>query len=444
MKDKRRKETLKDSMTEQTNSAPPSAKIAYLAPELPALSATFVYNEIQGLEELGMIIVPLSVHQPVAVAQEDQAQQLAQRTVYLYGCSRRQLIVLHLTMLALAPWRYTKTLLTALRDMFRVGPFSRTGLGLLYRFSISVYLANILKQEGCVHLHVHFAHIPTDLAMYASGLSQVPFSFTAHANDIFERGWLLKHKMQRALFVVTISDYNRRFLSRFGTDIQKVHVIRCGVRLSRFTTRPYRPMQTPVRLGVLGRMVEKKGLDDLLAACRILKNRGLDFHLDMVGDGPLYEQLAAQTATLELDGQVTFKGAMAHQSVPMWMQELDLFVLPCKKDAQGDQDGIPVVLMEAMLTGIPVVSTRLSGIPELVQDGFTGCLASPNQPAALAEAILRICRDDVLCKRLCLQAADLVRDRFNLADNVHRLSTLFKEKNHALSQQTLCDHIPGS
>ncbi len=419
-------------------------RIAYLAPEIPARSATFVYNEILALEDQGVTVVPVSVHAPADPAEEDHVLPLAQRTACLYGRSRRQLIGAHIALLTAAPWRYAKTLATALADVLHVGPFNRTGMGLLYRFGVSACLAVLLKREGCSHLHVHFAHIPTDLAMYAALLTGVPFSFTAHANDLFERAWLLKQKVRRAMFAITISEYNRRFLYDCGADVRKVHVVHCGVPSATFATRPFRKMRAPVRIGTIGRMVEKKGFDDLISTCRILKDRGFQFRLDLAGDGPLRDRLMKQAAALDLGGWIDFKGAMAHQAVPAWMQNLDLFVLPCKKDRHGDMDGIPVVLMEAMLTGVPVVSTHISGISELVQDGYTGCLASPNQPTVLAEAILRICRDDALAERLCRQAAERVRAQFDLADNTNRLLTLFKEKNHAISGQTLCDYITGA
>jgi len=180
-------------------------KIAYLAPEIPALSATFVYNEILGLEKSGYRVVPLSVHLPHSPAEGDALGDLGSRTEYLYRTPKSKVLQDNLYLLASRPVRYLRVLASAVGDAGRVGLFNRVGLGLLYRFFVAAGVARILLDENCTHLHVHFAHIPTDIAMYAAGISAIPFSFTAHANDLFERGWLLEQKVRRAKFAVTIS-----------------------------------------------------------------------------------------------------------------------------------------------------------------------------------------------------------------------------------------------
>jgi glycosyltransferase involved in cell wall biosynthesis len=323
--------------------------------------------------------------------------------------------------------RYFSTLATAVADAGQMGLLNRVGLGLLYRFFIAARVARILLREDCRHLHVHFAHIPTDIAMYAAGVSAVSFSFTAHANDLFERGWLLEKKVQRARFAVTISEYNRQLIKKNGGAEHKIHVIRCGVDHTAFTARSGRAENSVPTIGTLGRMVEKKGVDDLIRACKMLRDRNVDFSVEIAGDGPLLPELQQLVDDSDLSAQVHFKGPLSHDQVPQWLQTLDVFVLACKKDRNGDMDGIPVVLMEAMLAGVPVISTRISGIPELIQDGQSGLLAEPASPDHLARAIARLLSDETLYTDLRKKAIDKVQTEFDLSDNVARLDELFKE-----------------
>ncbi|UCD33764.1 MAG: glycosyltransferase [Desulfobacterales bacterium] len=400
-------------------------KIAYLAPEIPALSATFVYNEILGLKDRGYKIVPISVHVPGSKAEEAPAKDLARKTHYLYRESSWVIFLANLTMFAKRPIRYVRALLTVISDALKIGVSTHIGKGLFYRFFAASRVAEIIIKKKCNHLHANFAHIPTDIAMYASKISEVPFSFTSHANDLFERGWLLKEKVERAKFAVTISEYNRRFLSEQGSLKQKIHIVRCGVDRSAFKTRDKKPMEDIFRMGTLGRMVEKKGFDVLIRACKILKDKGVTFHLGIAGDGPQRKYLHDLVNSSDLTGDISFQGPLPHDRVPTWMHELDLFVLPCRKDRQGDMDGIPVVLMEAMLSGVPVVSTRLSGIPELVEDGKTGILAAQDAPEDLALAIIRIHSDEQLRDRLRKNAVSRVETEFDINKNIEKLSSLF-------------------
>ena len=402
-------------------------KIAYLAPEIPALSATFVYNEILRLEETGCQIVPLSVHVPMSAAKEQIVQNLRNRTHYLYRTPKGRMLMAHLAVMIRRPVNYFSALWMVLSDAMGMGLINRIGLGLLYRFFVAGKAAQILLEEQCRHLHVHFAHIPTDIAMYASRISGIPFSFTAHANDLFERGWLLDKKVQRARFVATISEYNRQFLNQKGAAGDKIHVIRCGVDHKAFSAGNVRTSNSIPKIGTLGRMVEKKGIDDLIRACKILKDQNIAFNLEIAGDGPMQSELQALVSDGNLSEQVHFTGPMAHEQVPHWLQGLDLFVLACKKDRNGDMDGIPVVLMEAMQAGVPVISCRISGIPELIEDGLSGLLSEPENPAQLAGAISRLLSDQGLYADLRQNAIVKVQTDFELSNNVTQLNELFRE-----------------
>ena len=232
-------------------------KIAYLAPELPALSATFVYNEILQLQSIGTEVFPFSVHAAKSEIKEPRVQALAQKTLNLYTQSKLSVLAANLQLLFTHPVRYIKTLGLLCSDMWQVGFFSRTAFGLGYRMLYGASLAKHLLNNKCDHLHVHFAHIPTDIAMYASCLAEIPYSVTAHANDLYERGWLLKKKVKRSAFFATISEFNKRYLATQGVDLEKIKIIRCGVDSSQFSQREEFVNNEIFKIGVIGRLVEE-------------------------------------------------------------------------------------------------------------------------------------------------------------------------------------------
>jgi len=292
----------------------------------------------------------------------------------------------------------------------------------VYRFVYAGVFADALLRHRCQHIHVHFAHIPTDIAMYASKMSNIGFSVTSHANDLFERGWLLKEKVERSCFFGTISEFNQRFLAEQGVNMDKVKVIRCGVDLTQFKTRRWRVLSQPVQVGVLGRLVEKKGIDVLIRSVALLKDNGIDISLTIAGNGPLESELRALVTTLDLEEQTSFLGALPHNEVSEYIKSLDVFALPCKRDSYGDMDGIPVVLMEAMLAGVPVISTRISGIPELIVDGETGHCIQASDENALANAIDKIIAEQNDTKQMVKQAVFWVKESFSLAGNAGQLN----------------------
>ncbi|WP_428243557.1 glycosyltransferase [Gynuella sp.] len=405
-----------------------SVKIAYLAPEIPALSATFVYNEILCLQHLGTEVVPFSIHRPKAEASESAVQDLKSVTRYLYERTKTKVAIAHLRLLLTYPGAYIKGFGTLIKDMISLRLLTRGALGLAYRFFFAAALADELRRVRAQHLHVHFAHVPTDVAMYAAVLAGISFSVTAHANDLFERGWLLKEKVRRSAFFATISEFNVRFLKDKGADMSRVTVVRCGVDDEQFLApaRAESLHATPV-IGVIGRLVEKKGIDTLIEAISLLKQRGHIVELQIAGSGPLEAFFRQRVDQLGIADNVTFLGAIAHDQVADFLRSLDLFVLPCKQDSNGDMDGIPVVLMEAMLSGVPVISTKISGIPELVIHNETGLLAEPDDAESLAGAVEKFLQQPALGQQLSSQAVHIVQNEFSLSANARKLNHLFHQ-----------------
>lgn len=393
--------------------------IAFLSSEIPALSATFVYEELLALEQRGYVVAPVTVHKPIMLATSQK--ELAQRTFCLYDESAIMLALkggLGLFRFNFGTLKALRWLISDVRDCgFRVDSFK-----LIYQFLVAVKLAKFLRRNHCVHLHVHFAHVPTQIAMYAAALANVPFTVMAHANDIFERGLLLPQKARRSAKFLTISEFNRQYLLSCGLSEDKLAVVRCGVSFNIYGDSQALVRDDGVfRLGSLGRLVEKKGFDVLIRALAQLRSLGYAVNLSIAGDGPLRSELEILVGGLGLGDAVEFIGALSHQQVADWMRQLDGFVLACKVDANGDMDGIPVVLMEAMSQAVPVISTKLTGIPELILDGLTGLLAVPGDHASLANKIEELinCQD-----RLSLVAAAQrhIQSEFSQSVNLDRLT----------------------
>lgn len=391
--------------------------IAYLAPELPALSATFVYEELRFLESMGFRVLPLSVHAPtvISVGQDD----LAARTIVLYDRPKWLIslssifrLPLHAGFLHAFNW--------LLHDLRQVR-FSNAALKLVFQFIAAERVAAICQRDEIKHLHIHFAHVPTQIGMYASAMAGIPFTVMGHANDIFENGLLLKEKAERAKRFLTISEYNRVHLTGLGIPVEKIAVVRCGVSFQPPVSWPIPSQKTCFRLGTLGRLVEKKGIDELLRALAKIPLA----KLCIAGDGPMRCELEALALQLGIVSRVEFHGSLAHRDVSSWLADLDVFVLACKRDKNGDMDGIPVVLMEAMSQGIPVISTRLSGIPELVVDGETGLLAESGNVDDISNCIQKLLESADLRAKLARNASKHVNNEFGQLKNAERLVRYF-------------------
>jgi glycosyltransferase involved in cell wall biosynthesis len=393
--------------------------VAYLAPEIPALSATFVYEELLGVERRGVRVLPVTVRAPQSPAAG--LESLAQRTRILYDRAAALLALDGLVAAVSFGRRMFGALACLRRDMVATGLFSSTAWKLAYQWLAGARLARLLQREGCTHLHIHFAHTPTQIGMYACAFSGTAFTVMAHANDIFERGLLLPEKARRSAKLLTISHYNVAYLRSVGVPDDKLAVVRCGVS---FAARPRAApfeRRASYRIGTLGRLVEKKGVDDLIRAVALLRDAPWRVDLHIAGDGPERARLEALVRQLGLADSVHFDGALAHHAVTAWLQSLDAFAMGCKADAHGDQDGIPVALMEAMSQQVPVVSTRLSGIPELVVHETTGLLAEPADPASLAGQLRRLLDDPALRTRLADAALQHVQTEFGQDVNLDRL-----------------------
>src|SRR5215510_1876839 len=396
--------------------------IGYLARILPILSETFVVREIAELRRRGVEIRPFSLYTPDLSVIHPEAPALAREIEVLVRPKHPLFWAAHVTVLLRSPVRYFRCLwqyvLTANE------PWGRRLRCLAY-FAVAPFAALRLRRARVGDLHAHFANAATSVAMMAAELAGIPFSFTAHAYDIFVDDLLLPAKIPAAAFVTTCSQFNVHYLRKHYPAAAKaaINVVHVGVDPIVFTSRPV-PQEMPPLLLAAGRLVETKGFHTLIEACARLLSNGVDSQCHIIGEGPEAERLSRLITALRLSERIALLGKLLPAEVLAYYHKATLFVMPsCVR--QNNRDGIPTVLIKAMTMGIPVVSTRVSGIPELVCDGETGLLTDPDDPVGLAEAITRLLDNRELAAQLARAGRELVLREFNIRVSVQKLLHLF-------------------
>ncbi len=409
-------------------SAKASGPVAYVMKRYPRLTETFILNEIRAMERLGADIHIFSLLPPEPTPHHPMVGQV-QAPIHSPAAAGfgkwAGLARAHGHMLASSPLRYAGAVLRAVVW----SALSPRPLSVWKQFGRGGFIASTCRRSGIRHIHAHFANAPAASARFANLMSGIPYSFTTHAKDLYlTPPRLLRARARAATFVATCTDYNARYLrDLLVADADKVHLVYHGIDLSQFNPRDEQPARTsnPAKLVLsVGRLVAKKGHDDLIAACAMLHRKGLAFRCMIVGEGPLRSALAAQIDEFRLTGVVTLEGAMTHAELVALYRHADVFALAPRITDDGDRDGIPNVIAEAMATGVPVVSTDVSGVPELVIHGQTGLLARPNDPASFADALERLLADPAQAASLARAARQrLVRD-FDLWTTTRQLHAL--------------------
>ncbi len=393
-------------------SAPRSAapRIAVVVKGYPRLSETFIAQELLALEARGLDLAIWSLRRPTDGARHPMHARIAAPVAYLPEYLRDDPgRVLCGLAAAIRRRRFLPLLAVFARDLARDPTAAR-----LRRLGQALVLARELPAETA-HLHVHFLHSPASVARYAALLSGRRWSFSAHAKDIWTTpDWELAEKLGDAAWGVTCTrDGLHRLRSLLpeaaasrAEDPERVALAYHGLDLTRFPAPPPprpprdgRDPADPLRLLCVGRLVAKKGHDDLLAALAALPP-ALHWRLDLVGGGELRAEIEARVAGLGLSERVAFHGALAQPAVVAAMRAADLFVLPAKQAAGGDRDGLPNVLMEAASQELPILATAFAGTPEFIADGTHGVLVPPGAPDRLAAALARLAGDPALRRRL--------------------------------------------
>jgi glycosyltransferase involved in cell wall biosynthesis len=398
-------------------------KITYLTSKFPLLSETFIYEELLALKKLGHQ-VDLFAFYNTGETSHAYTRELEPVVKYLPDIFSIE----HLRARVFFLRTETKKVRAALGEIIRENWRSPKLLGKsLYAYSKGIMLAYQLQEDPPDHLHAHWATMPTTAVDIAGRMLGIPFSFTSHAWDIYKEPLMLLTKYQRAAFGVTISDYNKRFLSeQYPQAGEKTIVVRCGVNLNRFKYSAFISDMHPPTVLFVGRLQEKKGARVLIEASSRLKKGGFAFQCVIVGGGPLQGALEKQAQQLDLSDEVLFTGGLDQESLQAYWQTASVFVLPSVVASNNDRDGIPVALMEAMAIGIPVISTTVSGIPELIEDHTSGLLVPPGDSDALAEAIAQILSDKEQARVYSRRARQKIERDYDISFNAMQKAKLFE------------------
>lgn len=413
----------------------PDLTVGYILKMFPRFSETFILNEILELERRGVRVVVFSMKIPNESMRQPRLAELQARTHLIPdigGFLAWKRLRDHLVLLLRSPLTYVKAFHFA---------FGRGTSAAWKKFWVAPSIAAIARREGVEHFHAHFASGPARQAKFASLVSGIPFSFTAHAKDLYWKGHnhgsnnKLKKRVRLASFVITISEYNRRFVHSLNFKVPRRRVVTLYNALN-LKVWPYRrpdglpilgsPKARPLILAV-GRLVSKKGFDVLLAACRELKGQGEPFRCVIAGDGPERARLESLVSRYNLQDFVELPGSIPQDRLAEhYYLQACVLVQPSVVDEDGDQDGIPTVILEALALGLPVVATDVSGIAEAVIPGVTGLLAQPGDARALADAIRALLADRTIVARLSRQGRELVEHRFDLQKNAKVLIHLMR------------------
>ncbi len=385
-----------------------SIKIGFIHNLYPVLSQTFISKEMLVLEDLGLPLKVYALLYPLE-GEEDETYPRLQDVDYLIPTlSVRQLVRSHLYFAFHGPFRYISTFFCAMRKRHSKTLFLKLVLtlarkketskeqrqDLFLHFLLAPPLAKKMLDDGITFINSHFADAAASFALLTSKLTKLEYGVTTHAYDIYTPQFNLHQKLHNARFVLTCTNYNKTALLEHDTliDSNKVKAIYHGIDTSKFA-RKTRPQNEVIELFSVGRLVPKKGFDILIKACATLRDHGFEFKCRIVGDGPLREQLAQLIDETRLHDEVELVGSLPSTEIKAYYERADIFVLPCIIEDDGNRDGIPNVIAEAMAMELPVVSSRISGIPELVEDGQTGFLNEQRDIDGVVEKLRVLIRD---------------------------------------------------
>ena len=418
---------------------PHTTRIGYLVKVFPKVSETFILQEVLDLEALGLQLSIFALEQPSDTVTHDMVGQVRASVTYLphaLRAMRGNPLLAHLRLFAKSPRRYISTI-----QFWRHAADRPSWPKLLQAGSLAVALID----QRISHLHAHFANAPTSVAELVHRMTGIPYSMTCHAKDIFlTPPASLRRKMHFAQFVVTCTEDNRQYLKRLSDNETPLHCLYHGLNLARFDRLQHDPHEVQSTIPTIvsvARFREKKGLLTLIRACHLLNIRGYSFRCCIVGFGPLQADMEALIHELHLDHLVLLMGQQPLEEVVGLYQRAEIFALPCQVAQDGDRDGIPNVLMEAMACRLPVVTTGVSGIPELVQHDHNGLLVPPQDPEALALALAHLLDSPAVRQHLGQAGRRTIEEQFSSSHASHRLKALFRKKPVTIDPELLPNRI---
>jgi colanic acid/amylovoran biosynthesis glycosyltransferase len=407
----------------------PSPRVAYIVSGFPTLYETFVLYDILVMEDLGVCVDLYPLRRTYPKITHPEAGRWIE-CAHFHPYLSLAILRAQWHFLRRHPMKYLNVLAEVLHGTLGSANFF---LGAIAIFPKTVLFAQEMSSQGIEHVHAHFANHPAVAALIIHRLTGIPFSFTARGSDVQVDRHMLKQKIAAADFAAAVSaDLKRIMVEECGSGLQdKIHVIRGGVDVDRLTPKSNRRSAGPLRILCVARFEEVKGHTYLVEACRILRQRGIPFECRLIGEGDLLHAIELQIDAAGLDQAIQRLGPRSYQEVIDEIAQSDVLVLPTAPTADGDREGMPTVLQEAMACGLPVVSCRVDGIAELVDDERTGILVPPKNSTALADALQRLHDDPALCHRMGRAGRARIVQEFSLKKNTARRASLFLQRKSA-------------
>jgi glycosyltransferase involved in cell wall biosynthesis len=398
-------------------------KMAYILLWFPKPSETFIFREVVNLWKMGLHIKVFTLYgelrkqlSPEMWSVSNQVERLG--IPYLKHVPRDLIYW----------WKRDPTTVSWLLRTVPVRRWRSLEVGgeNIWSFFCGFSLARRFEEEGIDHIHAPWANGPATAAWVASKLTGIPFSFTGRASDIYPPDGALEEKIRDSLFVISDNMTNIDYLEGLADgDTRKIYGIYNGIPLERHEEAPV-PMTPPYQLLALGRFDRIKAFDVLLYACKILKDSGLRFHLTLAGDGPRKIIFKYLTRKLGLVDLVSFPGFIPYNKVSEVFCSADVFVMSSAVHSTGERDGLPTVIMEALMHRLPVVSTDVCGIPEVIQDGITGLLVPEKNTVALANAVMKMITDRKSALEMAEKGRSLVVREFDQERNAGKILDLYR------------------
>ena len=411
-------------------------RIGYVVKRYPRYSETFIVNEILAHEAAGLDLHIFALRPPEDTHFQDKIARVRAPVTYLRKPAQGR-ITPALTTLAPTPASYFWAELQATAQLIP-DIWNKLGYAAGERSSVvyqAAWLAQDICQRGITHLHAHFGTVATSVARLAAHFAGIPYSFTAHAKDIFHESVNpedLRRKLRDAAAVVTVSDYSVAYLQQqFGEAARAVERIYNGMDLAELQYQS--PAQRSPNILSVCRLVEKKGLSYLIDACALLQQWGCKFTCQIVGTGELEVDLRSQIQALHLDDWVELVGPHPQAEVFELMQKSAVFAAPYVIGKDGNRDGLPTALLEAMALGTPCVATNVTGIPEIIRDGETGLQAAQRDAQGLAQALRRCLTEAALREVLATKARALIETEFDITRNARELRSRFQSRSQPVA-----------
>ena len=402
-------------------------KVAYMMSRFPKLTETFILYEMQAVQQQGIQVEVYPLLREREEVVHPEAMQFVS-VAHFQPFISWPILRANLFFLGKKPFAYLKTLWDVLRANWGSYNFFTGVIGI---FPKTVLFAYQMRADQVQHVHAHFASHPAAAAFIIHRLVGIPYSFTAHGSDLHRDRHMLREKVAEAAFVAAISEYNKELIISEcrGKYREKVKVVHCGVDMEVFRARshetPYEKGENPFMILCVGTLHEVKGQPYLLEACRFLQERGHNFECHFVGDGPDRKSLNELVNQAGLSDKVRFHGRLTRDEIARLLVDADVLTVPSVPTRDGRREGIPVVLMEAMGSGVPVIASNLSGIPELVNDQQTGMLVAPRDAKSIADALERYIQDPALRRRFGNAGRAKVVEEFDLNKNAAILARYF-------------------